>query len=137
MRLRLVNPFIFIVMLSVFFIKSPDAWADEVSPIAVKIQMNKDVFTLPEPIEGKVILTNVSPVNVHAVFDVHIFLNGSPQQSFSMAMKSVWPGVTRYSLQDFSIHLPVQAGHWRRVIKQQNLSEDQAATADFVVRPVS
>jgi hypothetical protein len=54
-----------------------------------------------------------------------------------MAMKSVWPGVTRYSLQDFSIHLPVQAGHWRLVIKQQNLGEDQAATADFVVRPVS
>ena len=42
-----------------------------------------------------------------------------------------------YSLEDFSIHLPQQAGQWRLVIKQQNLGEDQAVTADFVVRPVS
>lgn len=138
MRLLSVNKFIFILMIGVFFIKSPDVLAEKLtSPISIKIEMNKDTFTLPEPIEGKVVLTSTAPSNLHAVFDVKIFLNDVPQQSFSIAFKSVWPQMTSFSFKDFSIHIPAQAGQWRLVIKQQNLDEDQAATADFVVNPVS
>jgi hypothetical protein len=92
---------------------------------------------LPDPVEGKIILTSAAPVNVHAVFEVDIFLNDVSQQAFTVAFKSVWPGVTRYSLKDFSIQLPPQAGQWRIVVKQQDTGEDQAATADFVVQPSS
>ena len=138
MRLLSVNKFLFILMLGVFFIKSSDTFAEEVtSPISIKIEMSQDTFTLPAPIEGKIVLTSTAPSNLHEVFEVKMFLDGVFQQSFSVAFKSVWPGVTRFSFKDFNIPLPLPAGQWRLVIKQQNLDDSYAAQADFVVKPAS
>jgi hypothetical protein len=126
-----------ILIIGSFFIKNPLALAVErTSPITVAIHMSQDIFSLPEPVAGQVILTNMG-LAIPAVFDVSLFLNGISQQSFTVSFRSVLSGTNSFSLKDFSIDQPWKTGQWRIVIKQQNLDDDQAATADFVVRPSS
>jgi hypothetical protein len=122
------------LLLGVFCIKGLDAMAVEMtSPISIKIVMGQDAFTFSQPIEGRIILTSLAPSTVQAVFEVNIFLNGASQRSYLIEIKSVLPGRNFLSLQDFGIHLPMQAGKWTLVIKQQGLNEKQAAAADFVI----
>lgn len=123
-----------ILMIGAFSIKCPDVLAVEMtSPISIKIEMVKEVFTTSEPIDGKIILTSLAPTGLHAIFDVDIYLNGSLQQSFFISFKSIFPGVDSFSFKDFNIHLPAQAGKWRVIIKQQGLGDDQAAIANLTV----
>jgi hypothetical protein len=133
MRLLLVNGFLFILLAATLG-PSPDVRADGMtSPITVTIKMAQETYMLSDTIAGNVVLTNAG-FKIPAAFDVKVFLNGKSQQSFSVAFNTVFSGVNRFSLKDFSIRIPDQAGQWQIVIKQQGLGDDYAATADFAVQ---
>ncbi len=134
MRLLLVDQILFIVMAGLGALTSPFALADEmVSPVSVTIQMAQETFSSSDAVEGKVVLYNTAPSGLHAIFNVDVLLNGTSQQSFFISFKSLLTGRNVFSLKDFGVRLPAQAGQWRIVIKQQGLADDKAARADFVV----
>lgn len=100
------------------------------SPLNITIKMEKTVFMVGEPVEGKVIVENTYPANLPAVFDIKLFHDGKMFPERSTAIKGVPSGTTEFSFKGFGIPqfnlTPAAEGLWRITIVQQNLDSSYA-----------
>ena len=110
------------------------------SPVSVTIKLAKDIIEPGEPLEGQVILTNISPVVFPASFDIRIFHNDQLVSSSTMSLKRVPRGITKFSFKHFGIRPfttedPDAEGSWRVTIVQLGLDSSHAAAASVNVLP--
>jgi len=109
------------------------------SAVTVKIKMPKAVFKTGEPVDGKVVLTNLYPAGFPVVFNIRVVHNDQVASALSTALKAVPQGTTEFSFKNFGIPQfnrgPEAEGAWRITIVQQNLDQSQGATATLQILP--
>ncbi len=113
---------------------------DTVSPVKIAIKLPRTEYRTGEPLEGKVVLTNLSPANVPAVFEIRLYHDGELVSSLSTSLKGVPQGTTRFAFRNFGIPSltkgPDAEGSWRILIYQRGLEPSQGAEATLeVVKP--
>lgn len=107
--------------------------------VTVKINLKKQVYTAGEPLEGNVTLTNRTSAVLPATFEVRLFQDGRQKYLTITEVKTIYPGNTDLSFKSMGvpeIHTSSEAaGKWRMVIKQMNVGEEYAVSAEFEIVP--
>ena len=123
-----------------------DAWGSTrkgtgmVSPVKISIKLPQTEYRIGEPLDGKVVLTNHSPSNIPAVFEIRLYHDGELASSLSTSLKGVPQGTTRFAFKNFGIpsltNGPDAEGNWRILIYQRGLEPSQGTEVTLeVVKP--
>ena len=133
---------ILILFTAVFllFVAGPAlAGKDLTSPLSIYIQLDKDIFNLYEPVEGKITVKNTYPAPLPAIFQIKIFHNGKIVAERQTSIKRVPEGNTEFSFKSFGIPTinldATVAGEWQLKILQKNLPESEAKQVHFQILP--
>ena len=98
--------------------------------INVKIKMEKTVYKLGEPLEGKVLVTNTAVANLPSVFMVKLYKGKKLRFSTTVSIDTIFTGTMDFEFKNFGIpRLRDDAssiGEWRLVIHQVNQPEEKA-----------
>ena len=98
--------------------------------INVKIKMEKTVYKLGEPLEGKVVITNAAPANLPSVFMVKFYKGTQLRFSTTVSIDTIFTGTIDFEFKNFGIPLlradQSSIGEWRLVIHQVNRPEEKA-----------
>ena len=125
-------------LLGFFILSAAYAQAKDVySPVAVKIQFKKKIFKLNEPIEGQIVLVNAYPVTLPAIFEVQLFRDDKLFSLTTTEIRTVIPGRSRYTLQEFGVPAVMDMGRWRLSIGQPGVKKFRAAASFKVVFPTN
>ena len=132
---------LFFLSARVWIASASAAFADHNSEyhtyLDVKIEMDKTVFKLKEPIEGKVIITNTGPATLLGSFAVKLFKGDVLKFTTTIYIKTIFIGRTDFAFKNFGIPNinddPEAAGHWRLVIYPANRDEQSGVSQEFVV----
>lgn len=112
---------------------------DSYSPVRVRISIERTDYEVKEPVEGRVVLDNISPATLPAVFNIRLFHDGILVSRFVTSIQQIPSGQTSFSFQGFGIPFfnsgPESAGVWRISIVQQNLDESTAEEVTIYIRP--
>ena len=103
----------------------------------VKIDMERTLFKLNEPIEGKVIIINTGPATLPGSFTVELFKEDELKFTTTTYIKTIFLGQTDFAFKNFGIpkfnDRPNDVGRWRLVIYPSNRDAESGAQKDFEI----
>ena len=128
---------IFLLLVVLFMTNNAGAKIHDDQPyssLSVKVEMKKNTFEIREPIEGEVIIKNIYPAVIPAVFHIRLFHDGKMVAERITSVQNLRMGTTKFSFHNFGVpdfnHDAGAEGDWHIKIIQQNLDESYAASVN-------
>jgi hypothetical protein len=108
------------------------------SNIEVEIHPQKSAFQVLEPVDGEIILRNMTRT-LSATFNIFLFHDGQPAGGGTIHIPTVFRGSMKFSFKDFAIpqfnNNTGAQGEWVIIILQQNVDKAYATSSKVKIVP--